>query len=291
MILSTVYAPTVLDIYPLFPPVSIDNRSSWALPLISTRATLVATSGTLPLHVQTPPVPTMSWEAAEAIVMQVSDPFEQLVWSTLAAPYRQRKHPALSRMGQASENDSEVPAKLFGTDLAVMLDSGFVSIHEDDVDVWVRIFTVVEDEKGRRRIIAWPRYSNIVERIIYDDLKRSLQRRVPFAYTARSRNAVKHKFAASADFTKFFQQFKVRSHYCFKYNGVTYRLTTVPTGAVGPPVLAEILTRALAAVSIRAVRADFSPNLVCSDTMIDNIRFTSNNLAVLTQVWLKFLDV
>jgi hypothetical protein len=60
----------------------------------------------------------------------------------------------------------------------------------------------------------------------------------------------------------------------FMLDDVMLQLTTVPTGAVGPPLFAEVLTRAVCA---KAVRMAHAQDCVLFDTMIDNGRFVSND--------------
>jgi hypothetical protein len=95
-------------------------------------------------------------------------------------------------------------------------------------------------------------------------------------------------FFAVANFVKFFQQFAidiaVRHFYSFALDGELHCLTTVPTGGVGPPLLAEALTRAICL-------GHQDINSVIYDTMIDNVRFVSDSAELLVQVWHNFIDI
>lgn len=146
-----------------------------------------------------------------------------------------------------------------------------------------RIFTVVEEFKQRRRIIAWPRATNAEERRILSALKAS-HCIVPFPRVGTLRRRVLFRYAAHLDLTKYFQQFDLiaRKRYAFAHNGDVYVLATVPTGAVGPPLLAQVLLRAVVCLSIRECSAG---GLVVLDTMIDNARICSDDFDALTATW------
>jgi hypothetical protein len=101
-------------------------------------------------------------------------------------------------------------------------------------------------------------------------------------------------FFAVANFVKFFQQFAidiaVRHFYSFALDGELLCLTTVPTGGVGPPLLAEALTRTICAAAVRLLGHQ-DVNSVIYDTMIDNVRFVSDSAELLLQVWHNFIDI
>jgi hypothetical protein len=89
-----------------------------------------------------------------------------------------------------------------------------------------------------------PRALKAAERRILRGLL-ARQNVVPFARAAIAAGRVNMAFFAVADFVKFFQQFAidtaVRHFYSFALDGELLCLTTVPTGGVGPPLLAEAL--------------------------------------------------
>ena len=60
------------------------------------------------------------------------------------------------------------------------------------------------------------------------------------------------RYAAHIDLTKFFQQFVLRAkhRFYFAHKGKVYALTTIPTGAVSPPIMAQILRRACVTLAI-----------------------------------------
>jgi hypothetical protein len=101
-------------------------------------------------------------------------------------------------------------------------------------------------------------------------------------------------FFAIADFVKFFQQFAidaaVRHFYSFTLDGELLCLTTVPTGGVGPPLLAEALTRAICAAAVRLLGHQ-DINSVIYDTMIDNVRFVADSAELIVRVWHNFVDI
>ena len=159
----------------------------------------------------------------------------------------------------------------------------------DDIRFPIKLFSVIEEKTTglRRRMIGWPLSTNDLERAIYEESVAPLH--VPFASAASARTAAVYAFAAQADFKKYFQQFELlsKSAFCFVHGERVFTLASVPTGAVGPPVFAEILTRAVAAYAIRSCNAG---NVVHADTMIDNVRFFSDDLAALTNVWRAFIE-
>jgi hypothetical protein len=64
----------------------------------------------------------------------------------------------------------------------------------------------------------------------------------------------------------------------------------VPTGGVGPPLLAETLTRAICGAAVRMLGHQ-DINSVLYDTMIDNVRFVSDSAELLVQLWQNFVDI
>ena len=136
-------------------------------------------------------------------------------------------------------------------------------------------FSVLELLKGRRRVIAWPRATNAAERRILDMFKH-LHCVVPFPKAATLRRRVLWRYAAHIDLTQFFQQsvLEAKHRFYFAHKGKVDALTTIPTGAVSPPIMAQILLRACVTLAIR--RANVTDRVVF-DTMIDNARLCSND--------------
>jgi hypothetical protein len=151
----------------------------------------------------------------------------------------------------------------------------------------------VEALKNRRRLIGWPRALNAAERRILRG-PRTRHIVVPFARAAIAAGRVNMTFYAIADFVKFFQQFAidaaVRHFYSFTLDGELLCLTTVPTGGVGPPLLAEALTRAICAAAVRLLGHQ-DINSVIYDTMIDNVRFVADSAELIVRVWHNFVDI
>jgi hypothetical protein len=148
-------------------------------------------------------------------------------------------------------------------------------------------FSVLELLKGRRRVIAWPRATNAAERRILDMFKH-LHCVVPFPKAATLRRRVLWRYAAHIDLTQFFQQsvLEAKHRFYFAHKGKVDALTTIPTGAVSPPIMAQILLRACVTLAIR--RANVTDRVVF-DTMIDNARLCSNDWDALSAAWTELL--
>jgi hypothetical protein len=67
-------------------------------------------------------------------------------------------------------------------------------------------------------------------------------------------------------------------------------LTALMTGGVGPPLLAEALTRAICAAAVRLLGHQ-DINSVIYDTMIDNVRFVADSAELIVRVWHNFVDI
>ena len=193
-----------------------------------------------------------------------------------------------SRLVELATHGTE--ALLFGNDIEVMKEHGF-SKQSQNAKAFCRQFTVVEATKNRRRIIGWPRATNVAERQLYRNLIDRLGR-PPFARVNDVRNAIDFQYAASLDFKHYFQQFELNSdaaaYFCFLFKGDTYAPTTVPTGAVGPPLFSHALSRCLLLAAIRTAKVTAT---VFFDVMIDNLRLFSNSLEDLQTAWLALLQI
>lgn len=130
------------------------------------------------------------------------------------------------------------------------------------------VFTVPEVHKERRRIITWPPATNETERRRYAEIGHLQFPKPPFIA-----KAIDEPFAATIDLEKFFQQFSmpplVQQRWSWTDGRNYYGLTTVPTGAVGPPVFAQILVEAMCALATRTTTAH-------TTAWIDNVRFAGS---------------
>lgn len=191
-------------------------------------------------------------------------------------------------------------AKLHPDDLTKLLQSGFLidtkmsrrefeSTH-GTVVAYVKLFTCIEtrNEVQRRRVISWPRAINYAEH----ELMRTLERehfKVVFYKASEVRDCgVKYDFAASLDFKKFYQQFQLicKKVWAVINNDHAYLLSTIPTGAVLPPLFAQALSRTLLA---HAIAASNTQEYVVFDCCIDNLRLCSDNLHALWAAWNELL--
>jgi hypothetical protein len=144
---------------------------------------------------------------------------------------------------------------------------------------FVKLFTVPEREKERRRVVGWPRATNAAERKVVQ----AAAYRCRFFTTAEVRDNAKYTYAAQADFKKFFQLFEVTPE-CTGYFAVGggLGLATMPTGGVAPPLIAHTLTSAVAVLAIREAGGKASQLLVY-DANIDNVRFLSDEIDTLME--------
>jgi hypothetical protein len=152
------------------------------------------------------------------------------------------------------------------------------------------VFSVLEKENTRRRVIGWPRRWNKVERRIYDDIA-ARHGRVLFASATTVRDRVVFPFARSLDIKKYFQCFfmprAVAAFFAFPVADAFLVPATVPTGAVGPPLFSQVLA---VSAALAAVRLSGSSQSVVSDVMIDNIRLCASDHDALLRTWFTLLD-
>ena len=251
----------------------------------------------LPLHVQQPPVPHLSWSVADEIVALASFPAEERMWLTLSHFYRSTSAAdwLWDNRDSSLDIDADKGSALLDGDIQVLLNAQFaklVGLCSDlpaGISVNCFVFTVLELLKGRRRIIAWPRATNVAERRVLDMLK-AAHCVVPFPKANTLRMRVVKKYAAHVDLTKFFQQFELltRKRFYFAHDGNAYELTTIPTGAVAPPIMAQILLRACVSLAIRRANAT---SCVVFDTMIDNARLCSDDWDALSASWTELMKI
>lgn len=269
------------------------SRSNWRK-LLSKKKTTVAgpQDAHHPLHVQNPPVEMLSWSEADALVDDHASTAEKIMWRVSCAAFRSAVAArALHRLCTMKTKPSD--ASIFGNDIDKLVASGFLVKFRLGVQASVRFFTVLEFDKAshglRRRVIAWPEAMNTAERRVLDYLYSTLGKVPHFFTAAEIRDAgVKHRFAASLDFTKFFQQFclnrSAAAWWAVNLLGQSYRLSTVPTGAVFPPIIAQLLSTVL----LRVAAANEPVHYDCT---IDNLRLMSDDLSSLWRAWKRLLGM
>ena len=240
-----------------------------------------STATSLPLHVQNPPVKTLSWEQADKVVVEASkaNPTLLKVWSVATAPYRHDD--VASELAKAAENRPARQRFVSKHDREVLLDAKFIVRAPHSVPPTTAINFVDELEKHRRRTITWPEMQNEVERVIASMLDyKSL-----FFHPSTIRENGRYPFAALADFTKFFQQFEFETNrfWPVRLGDEPFYLRTIPTGSVLSPILAQTL---LCSIAVAAIAGDAKVEF---DAMIDNVRFVSKDRRALKRVWYRFL--
>ncbi len=256
----------------------------------------------IPLHVQNPPVSHLSWSVADSIIRTAATPSDERIWFTTTAPYRDSSAAKALYGRRDLTLDDRSSARLFGSDLQQLVQSEFAidtgmsveQFEETSPEVcYVKIFSVIEsrNDELRRRVIAWPRSMNEAEHYIMNELAQKHSARIVFwsALQVRDRG-VKFLYAASLDFKKFFQQFELLMKKCWAFiaNSRVYLLSTIPTGAVFPPLFAQALSRSILSLAVRLAGVE---DRVEHDCCIDNLRICSNDLDALTKAWSVLLSL
>jgi hypothetical protein len=249
----------------------------------------------LPLHVQDPPVAFLSWQKADAIIKAAASRNEQKLWAEVSAWYRSPE--AAERL--AAERDplldvtAEKSSALDKDDMDTLVKARFIERTTKLPARLVRLFAAVEERNGeeRRRVISWPRSVNEAERARLALLKaEGCEARMPRVEEIRDRGA-KAKYAATLDFKKFYQQFEllVKDFWGVQGGGESFYLRSMPTGAAGPPSIAQLLSTVLLREAIN--RTEGAQDIVEWDCNIDNLRMVSNDLPMLNAAWLELLKL
>ena len=245
----------------------------------------------LPLHVQRPPVPFLDWHKADALVAECSPHGEEVLWRRLSSIYRDDKEAAVvfGIRNLALDVARDKSCNLSTSDVEDMLRTRFLSLLDGTAKSYVRLFAALELAKDRRRLIGWPRALNEAERLLRQTLKLTYHADVPFPKAAQTRDRVRFAYAAQLDLKKYFQQYELiaKRFFAVHANGRDYGLATIPTGAVGPPLIAQVLTRAMCLWATRVTGTHASVHF---DTMIDNVRFVSDSFPDLVRAWDALLD-
>jgi hypothetical protein len=232
----------------------------------------------------------VSWVLADELVHSVATECHDLVWRTLTAPYRDVR--ATAALFAKIDVPQTSRVTLLRGDPEELLRSSFASpIALEDVRGQMDVFSVLEKENTRRRVIGWPRRWNKVERRIYDDIA-ARHGRVLFASATTVRDRVVFPFARSLDIKKYFQCFfmprAVAAFFAFPVADAFLVPATVPTGAVGPPLFSQVLA---VSAALAAIRLSDSSQSVVSDVMIDNIRLCASDHDALLRTWFTLLDI
>lgn len=256
----------------------------------------------MPLHIQTPPLPHVDWAECDAIVARHGSDADVATWLLLTASYRHQSVCELLLTHRDSALDCTAESSLLKGDLTAMLGANFARpCPEDQLHPrfsLLHVFSVVEEAKGRRRAIAWPRAFNSSERIIIAFLK-SLGHAVVFPRVELMRDKVRYMYAAQLDLKKYFQQFAFDSTRLMPFAArekpdgdlKLFTLSSVPTGAASPPLWAQALTSSVVRGAVAAARCQTSSSSdVAVDVMIDNIRVCTDDHRLLTLVWDELLS-
>lgn len=251
----------------------------------------------LPLHIpeRSSDLPKLSWERAGNLIAQHLTSQQCTLWKTLVTPFTTEAQ-AL-RLIQSDPDGVPAPqtrhlARLSEEDVEHLLSSGFAEradlehVHHDTL----KVFSVLEVEKHRRRVIAWPQRTNEAERLSLESASTHLPV-FPTVGSITATTAYSHAYAL--DFKKYFQQMEIRrecrNHFVFSANGknlsnVRLRLTTIPTGAASAPIIAQLLMNAVGL----AIKTEHDVEF---EGLIDNVRISANNLQALDSAWRSLLKL
>lgn len=155
-------------------------------------------------------------------------------------------------------------------DIEVLLSRGLLrEVDEHLVRGTASSFTVDEPLKSRRRWILHPRILNLL-------FPTRSGNKIPFpSLQDMEQNTVGASRAYLFDFKWYFAQFpcceESALYNCILVNGRYFAPLTVPTGACGPPLFAQILSSAVATAAIGYTNTHQHDN-VSADIFIDNIR-------------------
>jgi hypothetical protein len=217
---------------------------------------------TLPLHHKS--VPHLDWAQADKYVAAFAKG-EWNLWKDLTRPFRDPSFWLEYEVEIQDIRDSH----LLGKDAEELVKDNLLRrVDEKEVKQYAHSFTVIEEAKQRRRWILWPK--NFNERCRRWGAARKGHVYFPEMDTLKKK--VSKLFARCFDFAAFFHQFRIEQdcalYFCIRAEGKSYAPSTVPTGAVQPPLFAQILCNAIcAAISAPGVE---------TDGFIDNIRIASD---------------
>ena len=155
-------------------------------------------------------------------------------------------------------------------DIKRVLEAGYVTENAADAHVNnCRVFSVVEEKKGRRR---WITHTPGTNKLMNKHAKAAMFFSLEPPGTMRG--ALKYQFAGIADFKAYYNQFglsQALSLWGFSRGEKNFLLQTIPTGANFCPKLAHSFTLGI----LGLVKKKFP--LVHCDAYIDNVRFSGEN--------------
>lgn len=241
----------------------------YATPLPGTRNLLHSGSGdvcrnvergeqlTLPLHVKH--VTRWNEEAITALVGQFEDLKSAYLQLRAITDCRQNEVPP-QLLHEADVQDEDI-ARLLENDIIVETWNFAPSVGA------VRVFTVIETAKVRRRAIFWPKLLNAS---ISDEVK-SIMKTVPGLWPSHEHlvgAVLSGRFAVLADAKAFYHQIPCQVDYRFVHSGRAYSLLTIPTGVSNAPAIAQLVLTAVGREVHRRVKRQGHLT-----AFVDNIRF------------------
>lgn len=178
----------------------------------------------------------------------------------------------LQRLGQSVQSGKKMnDADLEERDIQeLMKDDLIAETTEDKIIAWVRVFCVLEVEKGRKRAIFWPKELN---ELIGERAKAAAKEvKDLWPSLADIINPVLAPVAGTTDLMAFFHQIPIPAHmrpyFTFRFKAKVFECTTIPTGICIAPFLAQILITAISRQVIKETQKE-----VTFTNFVDNIRF------------------
>jgi hypothetical protein len=164
-------------------------------------------------------------------------------------------------------------------DIRTLLDKGLIEAatepKESDTSI-IRVFTVVERQKHRRRWITHTPYLN-------EDVETSMPQ-LTLPDPSKMMQRLSWKYAFTCDFAAYYHQFALTTRkFVFRHGSMKFRLRTIPTGASLSPYLAHMYTLAICSRFRQRVASALRIN-VETDAYIDNVRVLFDDLSVRDQL-------
>lgn len=188
----------------------------------------------LPLHVKN--IQRLNWDRAESIIIpEWKDQWNYARKCMFDEQFLRVNAPLIRNVKDAFLSED---------DISSLLQHSLIEPHHGEILGTCNVFSVLELEKGRRRMIVQPMMN---ETLLYagECTLPSLQSVIDLVLSSGAR---------SVDFASFYHQFElpveVRKFFCFRHKGRIFRLTTIPTGMRQCPVLAHSLTASLTATAL-----------------------------------------
>jgi hypothetical protein len=219
----------------------------------------------LPAHIQS--VERVDLSSLVAAASEKGDHYtlRLLDWLTDASLYDALPVPPLEPTGP--------PAAITLTDLSLLKEHNFIAkVSQDDVKGWMKVFSVVERAKARRRIICWSKTLNeVLKSQGYSGA--SMKLGSPASHAARVHEG---KFGATMDLKLAYWQLPlsedVSRFFCFiGPDGEIYRFLVLPMGFVPAAEIQQAVTSLICAPS------EVSPSHVGKpDVYLDGIRIVGD---------------